>query len=208
MNRKIGVIDLGVGNFSSVVNLIRRVGGDAELLSLNCELNDFDVVMLPGVGAFDTAMKIINDSSLAERLRSYVSDPSKIFIGICLGMQILSDGSEEGSLPGLGLIPGNVRKFNFREELLKLPIPHMGWNRVSFEKGTFSGYLSEPQRFYFVHSFYYDCDEQYVLSRTNYGRNFISAVRSNNVFGFQFHPEKSGKNGMALIKELLEKVCV
>jgi len=208
MDRRIGVIDLGVGNFSSVVNLIRRLGANAELLSLECDLEEFDLVILPGVGAFDTAMQIINSSSLRQRLEAYVSLPGNVFVGICLGMQILSNGSEEGKLDGLGMIPGYVKKFNFTGCDTKLPVPHMGWNRVEFKQLPFSENWDEPGRFYFVHSYHFECDEEYILSKTVYGSSFISAVRNKNIFGFQFHPEKSGKNGMALFKSVLELSCV
>lgn len=201
----ITVIDYGAGNIGSVLNMIRKVGGKAVVGRELETVRAADKILLPGVGSFDNAVNRLSDLGLISALRERAGVGVPLF-GICLGMQLLSDASEEGSLPGLGLIPGRVRRFRFEGELTGLKVPHMGWNRVTPAKAhpLCSG-LEQDARFYFVHSYYYDCAEPGdVLFRTSYGRDFPSGVQRGNVMGVQFHPEKSHRFGMQLLKNFIE----
>ena len=155
---------------------------------------------MPGVGAFDAAMQKIADSGLRTVLDKKVLEEKIPTLGICLGMQLLTNSSEEGVLPGLGWIPAKTIKFNFPPDS-KLKIPHMGWNYVfSKKESTLTNDLPDEPRFYFVHSYFVKCDnEQHVLTMTPYGSEFHSIIQKDNVYGAQFHPEKSHKYGMKLL---------
>lgn len=197
----ITIIDYGMGNLGSVQNMCKRIGvpseitGDPDIIAKSTKL------LLPGVGAFDAAMQKIADSGLLTVLDKKVLAEKVPTLGICLGMQLLTNGSEEGMLPGLKWIPAKTLKFRFAADS-KLKIPHMGWNRV-FEKKQSPLIQDLPQepRFYFVHSYYVQCDnESDVLTTTHYGADFHSMVQKDNVYGAQFHPEKSHKFGMKLLE--------
>lgn len=200
----ITVIDYGAGNIGSVLNMIQKIGGQAIASGNEAVVREADKILLPGVGSFDNAVKRLSDLGLMDALRERASVGVPLF-GICLGMQLLSDASEEGSLPGLGLIPGRVRRFHFEGDQKALKIPHMGWNRVVSAKAhALCEDLENDARFYFVHSYYYDCvDPSDVLFRTSYGRDFSSGVQRGNVMGVQFHPEKSHRFGMQLLKNFV-----
>jgi len=204
------VLDYGMGNTASILNMIHRVGGDAVISSDQKQILDADALILPGVGAFDNAMQKLNDSGLVELIKQRVLEDKVIFLGICLGMQLLFDSSEEGTLPGLGLISGAVKRFDFSDlEAQNLKIPHMGWNIVRLQNGSclFYGFEKDP-RFYFVHSFHAVCaDPSDVAAICDYGYPFACAVQKGNIFAAQFHPEKSHKFGMQLFKNFLEQVC-
>lgn len=197
----ITIIDYGMGNLGSVQNMCKRIGvpseitGDPDIIAKSTKL------LLPGVGAFDAAMQKIAGSGLQTVLDKKVLAEKVPTLGICLGMQLLTNGSEEGMLPGLKWIPAKTLKFRFAADS-KLKIPHMGWNRV-FEKKQSPLIQDLPQepRFYFVHSYYVQCDnESDVLTTTHYGADFHSMVQKDNVYGAQFHPEKSHKFGMKLLE--------
>ena len=201
----ITIIDYGAGNIGSVLNMIRYVGGKAEVASDPLVVRAAEKILLPGVGSFDYAVSRLTELDLVDSLKSAAQEGAPL-LGICLGMQLLADHSEEGMLPGLGLIPGHVRRFRFQAENTKLKIPHMGWNRVQpvcqhrLAKG-----LEHDARFYFVHSYFYDCKvADDILFQTNYGNQFTSGVQRGNVSGVQFHPEKSHRFGMQLIRNFLE----
>ncbi len=200
----IHVVDYGTGNVGSVLNMIRKVGGEARASGDAVELSRATKLLLPGVGSFDNAVQKLTKLGLPDLLRDKVREGVPL-LGICLGMQLLSDGSEEGVLPGLGLIPGLVRHFSFGPECADLKIPHMGWNRIRRRKAhrLLDG-LDENSRFYFVHSYHYQCqDEADVLLETSYGYDFTSGVQRENVIGVQFHPEKSHRYGMQLMKNFV-----
>lgn len=200
----ITIIDYGAGNIGSVLNMIRHVGGQAEVAGNAAGVLGAKKVLLPGVGSFDNAMTRLAGLGLAEPLkeRARAGVP---FLGICLGMQLLANESEEGRMAGLGLIPGRVRRFRFEGEAAKLKIPHMGWNRVTPVRVHPLGQgLEEGARFYFVHSYYFDCErDEDVLFRSVYGHEFTSGVQRGNVMGVQFHPEKSHRYGMQLIRNFV-----
>lgn len=204
------VLDYGMGNTASIVNMIHRVGGDAIISNDPQQIIDAKALILPGVGAFDNAMQKLNDSGLVKLIRLRVLKDKIPFLGICLGMQLLFDSSEEGTFPGLGFIPGEVKRFNFSDlNLLSLKVPHMGWNVVQSPNGSclFDGFEEVP-RFYFVHSYHTVCAEsEHIVATCDYGYQFTCAVQKDNIFAVQFHPEKSHKYGMQLFENFLEQLC-
>lgn len=204
MPKKITVVDYGAGNIGSVLNMIKRVGGVASA-SGNAEvLAQASKLLLPGVGSFDNAVQKLEQLGLDNVLRERAGAGVPL-LGICLGMQLLSSGSEEGILPGLGLIPGRVKHFSFDADQSSLKIPHMGWNQVSAnKKHPLTDCLETGARFYFVHSYHYECEDPAdELFKTHYGYNFTSGVQRGNVMGVQFHPEKSHRFGMQLFKNFI-----
>jgi glutamine amidotransferase len=198
------VVDYGMGNVGSIANMLRKVGADAQVSSQARAIETADKLILPGVGAFDAAMQRINDADglRASLDRRVVADRVPV-LGICLGMQLLTTRSEEGELPGLGWIAARTVSFRGRIDPL-LKCPHMGWNVVTphTPSGLTAGFdtLSEP-RFYFVHSYYIECeDRDAAILRTSYGVSYDSAIQCNNIYGVQFHPEKSHRFGMKLLE--------
>jgi glutamine amidotransferase len=203
----IAIIDYGLGNLGSVANMISRIGYKSIITSDINEIGTADKIILPGVGHFDRAMINIRNLGLEETIRYKVLNTKTPILGICLGMQILCLTSEEGEEKGLGLINANVLRFRF-EESNKLKIPHMGWNLISKTKDhpIFSN-LSEDARFYFVHSYQVVCNNaDNVIAITNYGFDFVSSFADKNIIGVQFHPEKSHKYGLNLLKNFIEKI--
>lgn len=199
----IAIVNYGVGNLGSIQNMLKKVGCTESVITNQEEdLVRADKIILPGVGAFDTGMEKINESGLVGILNKIVVQEKKPLLGICLGMQLLTKGSEEGKLPGLGWIDAYTKKFQFSDEQAGLKVPHMGWNEISFSKQhDLIKDLSMPARFYFVHSYYVKCnDKQDELLSCNYGINFTCAVQHENIMGVQFHAEKSHKFGMQLLK--------
>jgi glutamine amidotransferase len=199
-----------VGNSGSIKNMIRRAGGESVISSGKDDIESANGYILPGVGAFDHGMSKLNNSGLLDILKTQVMNNKKPILGICLGMQMLLNRSDEGELPGLGWLDGEVKKFTFKNnnENKKLKIPHMGWNivRPRIKQTLFKGF-EEESRFYFVHSYYVSCNkEENILGTTQYGHEFVSSVRKDNIYGVQFHPEKSHRFGMNLFKNFLE-IC-
>lgn len=197
----VGIIDYGVGNIGSIQNMIKKIGYDSIVSSDPNIINKADKLLLPGVGAFDYAINKLKEYKLFDLLNVEVLINKKPILGICLGMQIMTNGSEEGSEEGFGWVDAYVHKF--RSESLK--IPHMGWNLVKIEKDSIvSSNLYDENRFYFVHSYYVECKcDEDVLFSSNYGLNFVSGFSKENIYGVQFHPEKSHKFG----KKILENFC-
>ena len=196
----ITIIDYGMGNLGSIFNMFRRIGVASKISGDKNEIMAADKILLPGVGAFDTAMKRINELGLKEILdRKALVDRIPI-LGICLGMQLLTNTSEEGILPGLGWIDGMTYRFRF-ENGSHLKVPHMGWNHVRvLNPCPLTLDLPLDSKFYFVHSYYVlaKVPAQSVL-KTSFGIEFDSAIRKDNIYGAQFHPEKSHKYGMKLL---------
>jgi glutamine amidotransferase len=196
----ITIINYGLGNLGSVQNMLKRIGVPCRITSNLKEIEDAEKIVLPGVGAFDPAMQKIDELNLRPVLTHKAKVDKVPFLGICLGMQLLTRGSEEGVLKGLDLVPAKTIKFKF-DEGLNLKIPHMGWN---FVKANTPSKLTEDftpeHRFYFVHSYKVVCDNTMnSILKTNYGGDFDSAIQNENVYGTQFHPEKSHKFGMQLL---------
>lgn len=202
----IAILDYGVGNSGSIQNMIRRVGGKSVITSDRELLSSAKGYILPGVGSFDHGISMLEKSGLVDIIYPRVMEKNIPLLGICLGMQILFSSSEEGKLAGLGWINGSVKKFDFKDS--KLKVPHMGWNvaRPVINHPLFNDFEDEA-RFYFVHSYYVQCEyKENILASTEYGHPFSSAVCKDNIFGVQFHPEKSHRFGMMLFKNFLE-IC-
>lgn len=198
------IIDYGMGNPGSILNMIRKVGGDAVISSDKTVIENASKLILPGVGAYDNAMNKLTELDLKDVIINTVKNDKVIFLGICLGMQLLMDRSEEGDLPGLGLVEGEVKKFRF-DQGVNLKVPHMGWNIVHYKNDNFlfEG-LNEEQRFYFVHSYYVECkNDENILTIAEYGFKFTCGIQKRNVYGVQFHPEKSHKFGMNFFKNFI-----
>lgn len=201
----IRIVDFGVGNIQAFVTTFKRLGLPAERAHKPTDLADATRLILPGVGAFDQVMQLLNDSGMRGSLESLVLGQKVPVLGVCVGMQILSSGSDEGLLPGLNWIPGRVRAFANTPEAFQQPMPHMGWNdlRVSPNSKLFNGIL-QPL-YYFLHSYYFDCDDkEQVAATSNYGLEFDCAVSKGHIHGVQFHPEKSHHFGAQLLKNFAE----
>ena len=200
------IVDYKMGNLGSIKNMVKIVGGEAVISSDPEIIYRADGLILSGVGAFDSGMKAIKELGLYELLQKKVNESKTPILGLCLGMQLFTKGSEEGCMPGFGWIDGESVKFNFDEQDNKLKIPHMGWNSLKIKQDIpiFRDIGDEP-RFYFVHSYHVVCNnEQQVVAETNFGYDFVSVVTKDNIIGMQFHPEKSHKFGMKVFTNFLE----
>ncbi len=197
----ITIVDYGMGNMGSLRNMFRHIDVAAQVTADPAVIATADKVLLPGVGAFDAAMERIGALGLGEPLRDHALQRRRPLLGICLGMQLLTDGSEEGDEPGLGLIPATARRFP-REMGLK--VPHMGWNTVSrANPAPITDWMAdEPEtRFYFVHSYAVEVEDRAdAMLTAHYGMDFDAGIRRDNIYGAQFHPEKSHRFGMALLR--------
>lgn len=199
----ITIVDYGMGNLGSIKNMLKRVGASAVITGLPDEIAKAEKLILPGVGSFDNGIQNLRQLGLIPVLVQKVLEEKTPILGICLGMQLMTRGSEEGDLPGLGWIDADTRRFNFGVGLHSLKVPHMGWNSVRPAKPSeiFLDMYSEP-RFYFVHSYHVVCyHREDVLSWTTYGYEFVSALERGNIVGVQFHPEKSHKYGMKILSD-------
>ena len=195
----ITIVDYGIGNLGSIKNMFNRIGVPAIIAGDLHIIGKAEKLVLPGVGDFDNAIQRINNSGLREILDRKVLRDRNPTLGICLGMQLLTQSSEEGTLPGLGWIKAVTSRF---PKIADLKVPHMGWNRVSKVRGSpICENLPDETRFYFLHSYcvHVQNREDSVL-KTNYGVSFDSAIQRGNIFGAQFHPEKSHKFGMQFLK--------
>ena len=202
----IAVIDYRTGNIGSILNMLKKIGAEAAAVSDAKGITEADKLILPGVGAFDAGMKNLEQLNLVPLLNKEVRDRKKPFLGICLGMQLLAKKSEEGVLGGLAWLDAEVVKFAFGEERRDLKIPHMGWNTVVPKKESpLLAELDSSARFYFVHSYHLKCAEPSdVAAATLYGYEFPSVVQKENIYGVQFHPEKSHRFGLQLLKNFAE----
>ena len=202
----ISILDYGSGNINAIQNIYERLNIPSELISSVGEIEKAERIILPGVGAFDETISTLREKGIVDILNSRVEKGNLLILGICVGMQMLGNCSEEGSLAGLGWIPGEVKKFDKNLIQGKPKLPHLGWNSISIVKDCplFKG-IDEEMGFYFVHSYYYNCMyEENVLTTTDYGITFHSAISRGNVYGVQFHPEKSHDNGIQLLRNFAE----
>jgi glutamine amidotransferase len=201
------IIDYGLGNLGSIKNMLKKIGCGAVISSNKSDIEKADKLILPGVGSFDQGMKNLNDLGLIPVLNGKVITKKIPILGICLGMQLLTSSSEEGNSAGLGWINAETVKFRFDGIEGKLKIPHMGWNLVKIcqRDALFEEMYPEP-RFYFVHSYHVVCkNENDILARTFHGYEFASAIKKENIYGVQFHPEKSHKFGMKLLDNFMTR---
>jgi len=198
----IGIINYGSGNLAAISNIYKTLRIDHAIVENPHAIAGADRYILPGVGHFDYAMQTITKSTFFDTLREHVLVKRKPILGICVGMQVLADSSEEGTCAGLGWIPGRVRKIQAKERGIRLP--HMGWNSIQITRddpGLLKG-VDESVGFYFLHSYYFDpLSTANVLATTEYGGELVCGVSNNgNMFGLQFHPEKSHHNGVTVFK--------
>lgn len=208
MNEDVSIIDYGVGNINSVVNMLARAGAKVTLAKTPQDVIAAKRLVLPGVGAFDECRRSLDAIPGLEGAIHEFCDSGRPMLGICVGMQLLGSSSEEGDLSGLNIIPGTIRRFSFEatkgRPLLK--VPHMGWSSISIKRNNplFDGGLVDVNRFYFVHSYYFDAnDAEDVAAECEYGFEFAASVRKGNVFGAQFHPEKSHRFGLQMFKNFI-----
>jgi imidazole glycerol-phosphate synthase subunit HisH len=197
----ITIVDYGLGNLGSIVNMLKRIGVKSVITSEREAIARAERIILPGVGHFDRAMERIHQSDLLEILEKKALMEKVPLLGICLGMQLLTKGSEEGRLPGLGWIPAETVRFRFPEGS-QLKIPHMGWNVVEhYTPSPLTENLRGEQRFYFVHSYHARVEEErFSILKTVHGYPFDAAIQRDNLYGVQFHPEKSHRFGMHLLE--------
>jgi glutamine amidotransferase len=199
----ISIVDYGLGNIQALANVYKRLNTEVRVARRADELAGARRIILPGVGAFDHAMELLQASGMRETLDELVLMQRVPVLGICVGMQILASGSDEGKLPGLGWIAGRVRAFASQPAAAGLPLPHMGWNDVLPVAGDplFLG-MENDARFYFLHSYFFECAQpaEHTAARARYGIDFSCAVRCGHIAGVQFHPEKSHHWGVNLLK--------
>lgn len=202
----IGIVNYGLGNIQAFANIYKRLNITAMIASTPQELRRAEKIILPGVGAFDWAMTRLNESGLRDTLDKMVVGQGKPVLGICVGMQIMADNSDEGVLDGLGWIAADVKKFDHKRFTQKTHLPHMGWNDVlPQDTNTLFRNLESGARFYFLHSYYFvPHSQEHVLTITDYNGSYASSVCRGNVFGVQFHPEKSHQWGIQLLKNFAE----
>lgn len=196
------IVDYGMGNLGSIVNMIKKIGYKCIVTSNLEEIKNATKLILPGIGSFDNGMRNLQELNMLDVLNQKVMVDKTPILGICLGMQLMTKNSEEGKLSGLGWIDAETKKFV--SDTFK--IPHMGWNIIKHQKISklFDEFESE-KRFYFVHSYCVSCKQKAdILTSTNYIKEFVSSFEKENIIGVQFHPEKSHKFGMSLIKNFVE----
>lgn len=200
----IAIVDYNMGNLASVKNAFSILGEKTVVESNPLKFKEYDKLVLPGVGAFGDAMEHLKERNMIEALKDYAAS-GKYMLGICLGMQLLFENSEEfGEHEGLGLIKGEVKAFDSSKFSEPLKVPHMGWNRMFTNKHPLFKNLDENHYLYFVHTYHVTCrDEKDIIGRTTYGYEFASAVAHDNVMGIQPHPEKSHKNGLKILENFI-----
>ena len=197
----IALIDYGVGNIRAFTNIYKNLNIPVKIAKNVDDLTDVTKLILPGVGAFDHAMEQLEQSGMRQRLDELVLDNRMPIVGICVGMQMLAHSSDEGKLSGLGWIDASVKRFDVSKINYTTHLPHMGWNDVNpiKENGILKG-LENDAKFYFLHSYYFHCNDSLdTIATTDYGIEFSCAVNKNNIYGVQFHPEKSHQYGIQLL---------
>jgi glutamine amidotransferase len=202
------VVDYGVGNIQAFLNLFKRLGVEARRVDTPEALSDAYRLVLPGVGHFDHAMQRLNDSGIRSKLEELVLGARVPVIGICVGMQMLAQGSDEGGMAGLNWVPGRVRAFASQLQSGGLPMPHMGWNdlRPRAHSKLFATGFEDGAQFYFLHSYFFDAeDKDDVAATANYGLEFAAVVSRGHIHGVQCHPEKSHHWGEQLLKNFVER---
>ena len=198
--KTIAIIDYDMGNIKSIENAVNQIGNFNILVtSKRADILNSDIIILPGVGAFPDAMKKLSKKKLIPVLDIATIQQKKPILGICLGMQLLFERSDEKEVTaGLNYIPGEVKYIKPRNGLR---VPHIGWNSLEvIESDSILGFLQKDKDFYFVHSLHAVCDDKFVIAKVNYGNLVVAAVKNDNVIGMQFHPEKSQKNGLLALK--------
>ena len=202
MKIKIGLIDYGMGNLRSVAKALEICGGDVHIINSSKDILKMDKIILPGVGAIKDCIDNLKKYEIIDSIKEFIKT-GRYFLGICLGLQALFEESTEfGHTRALGIVKGKVVRF---ENLGKLPVPHMGWNSIMIKKDTklLEG-IKDGDYFYFAHSYYVKPEnEKDIMTETEYGIKFTSSINKDNIFGLQFHPEKSQKNGLKILKNFI-----
>lgn len=201
------IANYGVGNLASLRNMVAKLGHQAVISDSPSDFDSADFIILPGVGSFDYCMKSFNHSGLRDVIERQVLQRDKKCLGVCVGMQMMFEASEEGVESGLGWVNGKVVRFGYSgENPLQLAVPHMGWNSVAWKKDLFCDEELAPHRFYFVHSYHAtNVRAEDVWGVTNYGGDFVSAINADNIYATQFHPEKSHRFGFALLNRIFSE---
>jgi imidazole glycerol-phosphate synthase subunit HisH len=202
---KIIIIDYGMGNLRSIANKFRRLNIDATISHNLSEIKTADKLILPGVGHFKTGITRLREMGLINLLNSMVLHDEVPILGICLGLQLFSNYSEEGEIDGLGWIDATTVRFKISDKIM-YKVPHMGWNSVEIiNKNKLDYDLDKTDMFYFVHSYYINCEDHSIIwMKTKYDYEFVSAVKKGNIYGTQFHPEKSHDSGVKILKNFAE----
>jgi len=201
----IAIIDYGLGNINAIYTVYKNLNIPVTVASNPSDLENSEKFILPGVGAFDYAMDKLDKSGMRDTLNDLIQNKKKDILGICVGMQMLTKYSEEGDRPGLGWLDAEVKKINQNMDY-ELSIPHMGWNNIipKKENPLLAG-LYNSSYFYFLHSYYFEAhDDTNIVSTTKYGNDFVSTINKENIYGVQFHPEKSHQSGIQLLKNFSE----
>jgi imidazole glycerol-phosphate synthase subunit HisH len=199
----ITIIDCGIGNIASVLNMVRKAGGSARISGARADVETASKLILPGVGAFDHGVRKLRELELFEAIKTRATAGIPL-LGICLGMQLLAKKSDEGELEGFGLINAHIKRFSF-PAASQHRVPHVGWNLVRVVKPNPLIDSTLEQRFYFTHSYHAVCTvEREILALTDYGGAFVSAFSRDHIYGVQFHPEKSHRFGLTMIKRFVE----
>jgi len=198
----ITIINYGLGNVRAFVNVYERLNIPVSVANTATDLKSASKIIFPGVSTFDYAMQLLQKSGMRETLNKLVLQNKIPVLGICVGMQMMAHSSEEGNLQGLGWIDGIVKKINISETSTKIRLPHMGWNNVEIIRNSkLLQNIDNKSRFYFLHSYYFHChNKKDIIALTDYGHPFPCAINSENIYGVQFHPEKSHKNGIEVLK--------
>tara|TARA_B100001057_G_scaffold501028_1_gene619804 strand:- start:1077 stop:1706 length:630 start_codon:yes stop_codon:yes gene_type:complete len=207
--KKVSVLDYGMGNIGSILNMLKKIGVESNITSSKLQLQESDYLIIPGIGHFDNAIKKIKKLNIFDALNELALDKKIPILGICLGMQLMTLGSEEGKEKGFGWVNANVLKIDGTKKGIR--VPHMGWNKVNIEKknNLFDIANLPNQRFYFVHSYAVYCDnKEDILTTTNYENTFVSSFHSDNLTGVQFHPEKSHKYGESFFRSYFNEIQV
>jgi imidazole glycerol-phosphate synthase subunit HisH len=202
----ITIVNYGLGNIQAFVNVYTRLNIPIKIANKAEDLEDASKIILPGVGAFDYAMNQLNNSGMREELDKQVLENKVPVVGICVGMQMIAKSSEEGNEPGLGWIDGEVKLFDINTIPYKTRLPHMGWNSIEPKNNNklLAGF-NVQSRFYFLHSYYFVCNDiQDIIATTEYGIKYTSAVNKDNIYGIQFHPEKSHSAGIQLLHNFVK----
>jgi len=204
-DNKIVIINYKMGNLRSVQKAFEKVGCNAIITNDHDTIKKADKIVLPGVGAFKDGMKHLKQLDLINILNEEVLINKKPFLGICLGMQLIANKSyENGETRGLGWVNAKVVKFDFSSHIKKLKVPHVGWNNINFKnRNILFNNISDNSDFYFVHSYYLETNEDVVTSITDYGINFVSSINKENIYAFQFHPEKSQVVGLKILENFV-----
>ena len=199
----IGVINYGLGNVKAFKNIYERLNISAKIVSSLSDLDQVNKLILPGVGSFDSAIELFKKDDFHKYVEELIFEKRIPILGVCIGMHIMAKSSEEGNSPGLGWIDAKVKKFKFQEN--KYPLPHLGWNSIEYNKNSklFKDIVSSE--FYFLHSYYCEVyNNELVLSFSNYGGLFCSSFNMDNIYGLQFHPEKSHNSGIKILKNFAQ----